>query len=112
MKIDIKRPAKRLHSGQWKALCGLLFMISAIAIVWALVASLTLWQRNRDLAKATEELNDMREDFRRIEERAAPEPGVDLLPDDYLPETEPATADDADPFEIFEEEMGLTTDEE
>jgi hypothetical protein len=110
-KVGIKRPEKRLHSGQWKALCGFLVMISTVSLVWAILATVTLLQRNHDLAKVTEELMDLREDIRLLHEDGAPEIPLDDLLDDYLPTPEPDDAD-LDPFAIFEDELGIFTDEE
>lgn len=47
-------------------------MVAAIAVVWALIATISLLQRNRDLAKATVDLNDLREDVQRLERQHIP----------------------------------------
>ncbi len=112
MKVSIKKPEKRLHTGHWKGICGLLVMVSAIAVVWAILASVTLWQRERELAKATEELIDLREDVYRLEERERVNSERDVFLDEYLPEPDVPTGTEEDPFAIFEDEMGLIPDEE
>ncbi len=118
MKMSIKRPEKRLHSGQWRAICGVLVMVCAISIVWAILASVSLWQRDRDLADATEELMFLREDLRRLEQQGRPT-SSDAMLDDYLSlddmsldEELADPTDPDDPFAIFEEELGITLDEE
>ncbi len=106
MKVGIKRPAKRLHTGQWKALCGVLVMVSAISLVWAILASATLMQRERDMDNMSEELNDLREDLRRWEEREAADAQADPLLDEYLDDIVPPDADDPDidPFALFDDD--------
>lgn len=112
MKVSIKKPEKRLHTGHWKGICGLLVMVSAICLVWAILASVTLWQRERELAKATEELIDLHEDIHRLEERERALSERDVFLDEYLAEPDVPVEAEEDPFAIFEEEMGLIPDEE
>ncbi len=89
-------------------------MVFALSLVWATIASVTLWRRDRDLTNATEELNDLREDIRRLEERyRVSDVEPDLSADDFLTEPPPMFAEDEDdPFEMFEQELGLIQDEE
>ena len=63
---------RRWRSGEWRAVAAGLAMVAAIAVVWALIATFTLLQRNRDLAKATLDLNDLREDYQRLESQHVP----------------------------------------
>lgn len=117
MKVGIKRPNRRLRRGHWQAICGLLVMVSALSLVWATIASVTLWRRDRELSNATEELNDLREDVRRMEERQQVRaPDWDLTADNFLLEPPPTLSNDeeiyGDPFAVFEQELGIIRDEE
>jgi hypothetical protein len=84
--VDLNlKPERRLRSGQWRAIAALIAMVAALAVVWAVIASFSLMQRNSDLEKATQELMDAREDLDRLRAEQA-EPQTDLLPlDDYTP---------------------------
>lgn len=61
------RSNRRWRSGQWKAFSAAMAMITALAVVWALLSSFTVRQREADLEAAMTELNDLREQLRDIE---------------------------------------------
>ena len=108
------RPLHKWRSGHWKAMCGLLTMIAAVAVVWAIMASITVMQRERDLAKATEDLTDLRADLHHLESQLDPNQSVNALLDDYLtPPPEPEDElDDEELLDLLEQELEAVTDEE
>ena len=55
------RSGKRWRSGQWKAFSGAMVMVTALAVVWAILSAFTVRQREADLEAAMAELNDLRE---------------------------------------------------
>ena len=93
------RSPSRLRSGHWKAIAALMAMIAALAVVWAVLTSFTVHQREADLEMATTELNDLREMVRRMEARGVVPA---LSPDEMLDEFLPETAEDWDPPETID----------
>lgn len=76
------RSGRRWHSGQWRAVSGGLAMITALAFVWALLATFTVRQREADLEAAMIELNELREIVRGQEpERLRDQTVEDMLED-------------------------------
>lgn len=57
---------RKWRSAQWKAMSGFLLMVSAIAVVWAAMASFTVHQREQDLRKVHSDLLDAREQISRL----------------------------------------------
>jgi hypothetical protein len=102
------KSSRKWRSGHWRAIAGLMTMVAALAVVWALLASLTAWQREKDLEKATNELNDLRETIQILERR-----------DSSVDETQPVPLPDRvdeeenrDLIESMEEELGISTSAE
>lgn len=93
------RSPSRLRSGHWKAIAALMAMVAALAVVWAVLTTFTVRQREADLEMASTELNDLRELINRMEARGVvPALSPEELLDEFLPET----AEDWDPPETID----------
>ncbi len=108
------RPRRhKWHSGQWRALAGVMTMVAALAVVWAVLASYRVWQREQDLENATLELNDLREDIQRLEEaQTSPRTTPPDLADDFVIPLDEEFDDDRDFIEAIEGRLGIITGEE
>lgn len=76
---------RKWRSPQWKALSGLLLMISTTAVVWAALATFTVYQRERDLNKVYADLLDAREQLEQIRQLALPSQPEPLIPPEVRP---------------------------
>lgn len=115
--VSTAKSARKWRSGKWRAVAGGMTMIAALAVVWAVLSSFTVWQRERDLEQVTQELNDLREEIERREETDAnrDDRALNDLIDQYeaMPESIPAPEEVAeDPLDLLEAEVNAVTDEE
>lgn len=101
-------PERRWRSRHWRALCGVLAMITALAVVWAILASLTIRQRERDLTNAAEDIELLRAQLSEATGNDARAPSVTQLLETFLseepPPQDPTAAGSDDILDALEEE--------
>lgn len=51
----------RFRSAQWKLIAAVSAMVAALAVVWAVIATLTIVQRDRALEQANERITELRD---------------------------------------------------
>lgn len=73
------RPERKWRTVHWKTLSGALTMITALAVVWAILSTFTARQREQDLEKAAVEIHDLYEMVRRLEAAHASPQHTDLI---------------------------------
>lgn len=78
------RTGRRWRSGQWKAVSGVLAMITALAVVWAVLSTFTMRQREANLEAAMRELNDLRERVRSMEPQRIADRTVEEMLEEIL----------------------------